>query len=205
MSARRLLPSQYRSFLRILNTFNREGIPLVTVPSVSVDTDCLDTHAAVRTIFRSQQAISPTSASAALARLKHQLDILLHAEDHTREVKLSSCKFVRHGLPQQPSQGSCFHLMQAFRTWQSLVKKYGQVQLLPPTVCSAIEDTALALPDLASGEPAWSVEDILGEATGKSVTHAHQQASTPDLGRYIISHISQHLLTSWSRAARKGG
>ena len=88
MSAGQLLRSQYRSFLRILNTFNREGVPLVTLSTISVDSNRLCSHATARAIVRSRQASTPTSANALLARLKHQLDILLHAEDHTREVKI---------------------------------------------------------------------------------------------------------------------
>ncbi len=178
MSAGRLLPSQYRSFLRLLNTFNREQIPLLRVSNIAVATEYLDPRTSVRATFRSQQSLSPSSGSGLLARLEDQLKILQHAEDHTREARifrLCICVLYRKfqlGTFGAWLTGKTLSLlrMQAFRTWQSLINRYGQVQLSPLTVCSAIEDAALALPAVASGEPAWSILDTLEEATGLNLS-----------------------------------
>ena len=70
--------------------------------------------------------------------------------------------------------------------------KYSHVQLSPPTVCSAIEDAALALPDLVFGEQAWSVEDILEEATGQCATRAHQEPIMPNLINLISKQNPTH-------------
>lgn len=56
--------------------------------------------------------------------------------------------------------------MQAFGTWQNLLGKYGQVRLCPNTVSRAVEDAALILPEVASGEAAWPVVDDIEEETG---------------------------------------
>ena len=63
-------------------------------------------------------------------------------------------------------------LLQAFGTWQNLLSRYGQVQLCPNTVSEAVEDAALVLPDLASGEAAWSVFDTLEEESGMCISYS---------------------------------
>lgn len=51
--------------------------------------------------------------------------------------------------------------MQALSTWHSLIQQYSRQPLLSPVVCNVVEDMALALPDLAQGEAAWSpLDDI---------------------------------------------
>ena len=86
MSASRLLSSHYRYFLRLVRRFEREHIPLLKVSEVAVNTEFLDPRTTVRATFRSKQPFSPAIGIAAFARLTQQFDILLHAEDRTREV-----------------------------------------------------------------------------------------------------------------------
>jgi hypothetical protein len=61
--------------------------------------------------------------------------------------------------------------LQAFCTWYSLLQKYRTADLLPSTVCAAIEDAALALPDMASGEPPSIFQD-LQDAAGVTLNNA---------------------------------
>lgn len=86
MSAGRLLQSHYRSFLRLASKFREDQIPLARISRYEVDTPQIDALRSVSLAFRSQQAIKPTAASAALARLNQQFNVLLNAEDDTREV-----------------------------------------------------------------------------------------------------------------------
>ena len=60
------------------------------------------------------------------------------------------------------------HCLQAFATWHSLIGKYRGQALAPRAVCAAVEDAAVALPDLASGAPAWPlVDDLEEDANGQ--------------------------------------
>ena len=58
-------------------------------------------------------------------------------------------------------------IMQAFTAWHGLIQQYSRQPLLPPTVCSIVEDMALALPDLAEGEAPWSPLDDDPEMEGE--------------------------------------
>lgn len=167
MSTSRLLSSHYRSFLRLVGKFNREHIPLLRVSELAVDTDNLNPRTTVRATFRSEQAIGPAISSAAFGRLTQQFDILLHAEDRTKEVTPTSTDgllLAEHRSALHKSEASQRELLlQAFGTWQNLLSRYGQVRLCQNTVSRAVEDAALVLPDLASGEAAWSVFDTVEE------------------------------------------
>ncbi|BDA50964.1 hypothetical protein COCOBI_17-1830 [Coccomyxa sp. Obi] len=183
MNASRLLSSHYRSFLRLVWKFEREHIPLLRVSQLAIDTEFLDPRATVRATFRSQQAISPSISSAAFARLTQQFDILLHAEDRTKE---------------------------AFGTWQNLLSRYGQVQLSPNTVSRAVEDAALVLPDLALGEAAWSVFDIEEEEETEKVSSSAETCGKIDeLANGVSQQAPAGLFTATGKvseaAAESGG
>lgn len=47
-------------------------------------------------------------------------------------------------------------------TWHGIIARYRGVELTPSIVCAAVEDTAIAMPDMLLGEPAWPLtEDLL--------------------------------------------
>ncbi len=69
--------------------------------------------------------------------------------------------------------------LQAFSAWHGLIQEYSKQPLLPPTVCSIVEDMAIALPDLAQGEAPWSPLDDQPETSGKGTTLKLQLPSPP--------------------------
>ena len=76
--------------------------------------------------------------------------------------------------------------MQAFTVWHGLLQQYSKQPLLPPVVCSIVEDMALALPDVAQGEAPWSPLDNDVESDGKAITRvlissSNAQCSMPCL------------------------
>ena len=115
------------------------------------------------------------------SRLTQQLHVLQGAEDHTREVgsqgDTTANKWVGTDAPTN------LNSVQAFATWHSLIGKYRGQALTPVAVCAAVEDAAVALPDLASGAPAWPLVDDLEEA-------ADGQGA---LSRPLVMHACMHL------------
>ena len=61
-------------------------------------------------------------------------------------------------------------IVQALTTWHGLFQQYSKQRLLPPVVCSIVEDMALAMPDLAQGEAPWSPLDDAPE-TDSALVH----------------------------------
>jgi len=83
-------------------------------------------------------------------------------------------------------------LLPALQAWQALLNTYERVPLFPTAVSRAVEDAALALPDLASGQQAWSIEDLLEEETGMSPDSGRQSCMSETEYVCTICFMGQH-------------
>ena len=66
-------------------------------------------------------------------------------------------------------------------TWHNLMQRHSTQPLQSPVVCKIVEEMALALPDVAQGEPAWSPLDDTGE------TDSDQQHPLPSASPFALS------------------
>ncbi|CAL5228464.1 g11604 [Coccomyxa viridis] len=149
-----------RAFTRLISGFHRERIPVLHFSELDTDNSDLDVSLRLRRTFENLKsaASSGSDLQNAQARITRQLGVLQKAEDHTR---------------------------QAFSAWHGLIQEYSKQPLLPPTVCSIVEDMAIALPDLAQGEAPWSPLDDQPETSGEDGSRQQVMTALDDLANRI--------------------